>query len=43
MPYDSDLFNNLKKLRLDISRKRNIPPFIVFSDASLNRYGKIKA
>lgn len=40
--YDSDLFNNLKKLRLEISRKRNIPPFIVFSDASLSEMAKLK-
>lgn len=42
MPYDRDLFNNLKKLRLDISRKRNIPPFIVFSDASLIDMARLK-
>ena len=40
--YDSDLFNNLKKLRLEISRKRNIPPFIVFSDASLSEMASLK-
>ncbi|MDU1315596.1 DNA helicase RecQ [Anaerococcus hydrogenalis] len=40
--YNSDLFNNLKKLRLEISRKRNIPPFIVFSDASLSEMAKLK-
>ena len=40
--YDSDLFNNLKKLRLEISRKRNIPPFIVFSDASLSEMARLK-
>lgn len=42
MPYDRDLFNNLKKLRLDISRKRNVPPFIVFSDASLIDMARLK-
>lgn len=40
--YDSDLFNNLKKIRLEISRKRNIPPFIVFSDASLSEMASLK-
>ena len=40
--YDSDLFNNLKKLRLELSRKRNIPPFIVFSDASLSEMARLK-
>lgn len=33
--YDEELFNHLKKVRLELSKKRNIPPFIIFSDASL--------
>ena len=33
--YDDGLFNHLKKVRLDLSKKRNVPPFIIFSDASL--------
>lgn len=33
--YDDKLFNHLKKVRLDLSKKRNVPPFIIFSDASL--------
>lgn len=33
--YDDKLFNHLKKVRLDLSKQRNIPPFIIFSDASL--------
>mgnify|MGYP001115682272 CR=1 FL=1 len=33
--YDNKLFNHLKKVRLDLSKKRNVPPFIIFSDASL--------
>lgn len=40
--YDIDLFNNLKKLRLEISKKRNIPPFIVFSDSSLIDMARLK-
>lgn len=40
--YDKDLFNILKKLRLEISKKRNIPPFIVFSDASLIDMARLK-
>ncbi len=32
---DMDLFERLKKLRLDLSRLRKIPPFIIFSDQSL--------
>ena len=33
--YDQDLFEILRKLRLDLSKERNIPPFIIFSDQSL--------
>lgn len=33
--YDDKLFNHLKKVRLDLSKQRNVPPFIIFSDASL--------
>ncbi|MSS77316.1 DNA helicase RecQ [Anaerococcus sp. AGMB00486] len=40
--YDLSLFNRLKKLRLNLSKKRNIPPFIIFSDASLIDMAKIK-
>lgn len=40
--YDMELFSSLKKLRLDLSRKRNIPPFIVFSDASLADMARLK-
>lgn len=40
--YDKSLFNRLKKLRLSLSRKRNIPPFIIFSDASLVDMAKFK-
>ena len=32
----------MKKLRLEISKKRNIPPFIVFSDASLIDMARLK-
>lgn len=33
--YDQALFLSLKKLRLSLSQKRNVPPFIIFNDASL--------
>lgn len=33
--YDQDLFEILRKLRLDLSKERNVPPFIIFSDQSL--------
>ena len=32
---NADIFNKLRKLRLDISRRIGIPPFMVFSDATL--------
>lgn len=32
---DQDLFEKLKKLRLDLSKLRKIPPFIIFSDQTL--------
>ena len=40
--YDEELFNQLKKLRLDLSKQRNIPPFIIFSDASLKDMASFK-
>lgn len=32
---DQDLFDRLKKLRLELSKSRKIPPFIIFSDQTL--------
>ena len=32
---DQALFDRLKKVRLDLSKLRKIPPFIIFSDQSL--------
>lgn len=32
---DQELFERLRKLRLDLSKLRKIPPFIIFSDQSL--------
>ncbi len=40
--FDTDLFNHLKAVRLDMARKRNIPPFIIFSDASLKEMAQKK-
>ena len=34
-PYIEDLFHTLKRLRLEISRLENVPPYVVFSDATL--------
>jgi ATP-dependent DNA helicase RecQ len=33
--YDAELFEKLKKLRLEIARESEIPPYIVFSDKTL--------
>lgn len=35
LDYDNDLFERLRKLRKSIADAENVPPFIVFSDASL--------
>ena len=40
--YNKKLFNNLKLLRLNLSKERNIPPFIIFSDASLKDMARVK-
>jgi ATP-dependent DNA helicase RecQ len=31
-----DLFSRLKELRLTLAREKNVPPYVVFSDKSLN-------
>lgn len=40
--FDQGLFNHLKAVRLKMARKRNIPPFIIFSDSSLKEMAKKK-
>ena len=37
LKYDENLFEELKRLRLEISKQNNIPPFIVFADISLKQ------
>jgi ATP-dependent DNA helicase RecQ len=32
---DRDLFETLRELRTELARERNVPPYVVFSDASL--------
>jgi ATP-dependent DNA helicase RecQ len=39
---DVKLFETLKALRLDLSRSKGIPPFIIFSDASLRDMARLK-
>jgi ATP-dependent DNA helicase RecQ len=33
--YFKDLFDDLKRLRMELAREENVPPYIVFSDATL--------
>lgn len=35
MPFDTQLFNILRSVRKELAEKQNIPPYIVFSDATL--------
>ncbi len=35
LPYFADLLENLKSVRFEIAKKENVPPYIVFSDATL--------
>jgi ATP-dependent DNA helicase RecQ len=34
-PVDPELFELLRKLRLDLSKRESVPPFMIFSDAAL--------
>lgn len=34
-PYEKELFENLRKLRSEFARVENVPPYVVFSDATL--------
>jgi ATP-dependent DNA helicase RecQ len=35
LPYEKDLFENLKKLRNKIAHEENVPAYLIFSDSSL--------
>lgn len=37
LPFDSDLFEILRELRMDVASKNNVPPFIIFADVSLKQ------
>lgn len=39
---DRELFASLRKLRLKLSEKRNVPPFVIFTDASLMEMARKK-
>jgi ATP-dependent DNA helicase RecQ len=34
-PYIKELFDELKKMRMDFARGENVPPYVIFSDATL--------
>lgn len=34
-PHETDLFESLKKLRTEYAQKENVPPYLIFSDATL--------
>ena len=40
-PYDKELFEILKELRLDVARKNLVPPFIVFTDLVLKQMSPV--
>ena len=35
LDYNQDLFNILKSVRMEIAKSSNVPPFVIFSDATL--------
>lgn len=37
LPFDSDLFEILRELRMNVASKNNVPPFIIFADVSLKQ------
>ncbi|MDI6810178.1 MAG: HRDC domain-containing protein [archaeon] len=40
--YDSELFEKLRRLRMDIARERNIRPYMVFHNSVLKEIATIK-
>ncbi len=39
--YDENLFDLLKKLRKEVARKKNLPPYVIFQDPSLEEMATI--
>ncbi|MCG8307068.1 MAG: DNA helicase RecQ [Cytophagales bacterium] len=39
--YDEHLFDLLKKLRKDVARKKNLPPYVIFQDPSLEEMATV--
>ena len=42
IPYDEQLFLQLKNLRKSIADQENVPPYVIFHDASLREMARIK-
>ena len=38
--YEENLFNKLKRLRMELARKENVPAYVIFSDATLLELAK---
>ena len=34
-PHDEELFQELRKLRLELAREQGVPPYVIFHDATL--------
>lgn len=41
-PDETELFERLRKLRLEIAKKENFPPYVVFHDSVLKQFAKLK-
>ena len=39
---DRDLFDQLRAVRLEIARSRNVPPYVIFHDATLREMARIR-
>ncbi|MCI8361692.1 MAG: DNA helicase RecQ [Clostridia bacterium] len=37
LPFDSNLFDILRELRMEVAKQNNVPPFIIFADVSLKQ------
>ena len=39
---DRDLFEELRRLRLEIARSRGVPPYVIFHDTTLREMARLK-
>ncbi|WP_246157016.1 DNA helicase RecQ [Oceanispirochaeta crateris] len=40
--YDESLFDQLKELRMELARKRRVPPYVIFSDKTMREMSALK-